>query len=236
MEFQGRNVVITGVGRPGQVGEAVAAAFVGRGARVLLVDRQAAQSSARAEALVASGRQALAFSADLSDVAAVTQLATEVRDATGGLVHALVHVAGGFSMSGPVADSDPAEWTRLFTVNATTTYLVARAFIPLLRATRGSIVCFASEAVLPGASAAGRAAYAASKGAVVALVHAIAREEREHGVRANAVAPSTIRTSDNVAVLGEQDSMVSREAVADTVCWLASDAARAVSGQVVAVR
>jgi NAD(P)-dependent dehydrogenase (short-subunit alcohol dehydrogenase family) len=236
MEFQGRNVVITGAGRSGQVGEAVATALAKRGANVLLVDRQATQSRARAEALIASGYQALAFAADLSDVGAVATLATEIGDATGGRVHALVHVAGGFSMSGPVADSDAAEWTRLFTINGTTTYLVARAFIPLLRATRGSFVCFASEAVLPGASAAGRAAYTAAKGAVVALVHAIAREEREHGIRANAVAPSTIRTGDNVAALGDSASMVSREAVADVVCWLASDAASGVTGQLIAVR
>jgi NAD(P)-dependent dehydrogenase (short-subunit alcohol dehydrogenase family) len=55
-------------------------------------------------------------------------------------------------------------------------------------------------------------------------------------VRVNAVAPSTIRTADNVAAMGEQPAMVSREAVADVVCWLASDAAGAVSGQVIAVR
>lgn len=236
MEFQDRNVVITGAGRPGQVGEAVATALAARGARVLLVDRQATHASARAEALVSNGHQASAFTADLSDLDAVARLATEIRDVTGGSVHALVHVAGSFSMSGSVADSDPGEWTRLFTINSTTTYLVARAFIPMLRATRGSFVGFASEAVLPGASAAGRAAYAASKSAVVALVHAIAREEREHGVRANAVAPSTIRTGDNIAALGDSPSMVSREAVADTVCWLASDASRAVTGQILAVR
>jgi NAD(P)-dependent dehydrogenase (short-subunit alcohol dehydrogenase family) len=139
-------------------------------------------------------------------------------------------------MSGPVADSDAAEWTRLFAMNGTTAYLVARAFVPLLRATRGSLTCFASDAVLPGASAKNRAAYVAAKSAVVALVHAVADEERTHGVRVNAVAPSTIRTADNVAAMGEKPAMVSREAVADVVCWLASDAAGAVNGQVIAVR
>jgi len=236
MSFEGHNVVITGVGRPGQVGEAVARAFAERGARVLLVDRQEAQAKARADALSAAGHQSLAFAADLANADAVARLAMEIRDASRGSVHALIHIAGGFSVTGPVAESDPAEWTRLFTINGTTTYLVARAFIPMLRVTRGAIVCFASEAALPGASAAGRAAYTAAKGAVVTLVHAIAREEREHGVRANAVAPSTIRTADNVAAMGESTTMVSREAVADAVCWLASEEARAVSGQVVAVR
>jgi len=236
MEFADRNVVLTGVGRPGQVGEAVALAFAERGARLVLVDRQAEQARARADALVARGHQASALAADLTDAATVSTLADRVRTMTNGNIHALVHIAGGFSMSGTVADSDPDEWTRLFAINATTTYLVARAFVPLLRVTRGSLVCFASEAVLPGARVGGRAAYAAAKSAVVVLVRAIAEEERATGVRANAIAPSTIRTADNLAAMGEGSPMVSREAVADAVCWLSSEAARAVSGQLIAVR
>jgi NAD(P)-dependent dehydrogenase (short-subunit alcohol dehydrogenase family) len=55
-------------------------------------------------------------------------------------------------------------------------------------------------------------------------------------VRANAVAPTSIRTADNLAALGADTPMVTRESVADVVLWLCSDAARAVSGQVVAVR
>ena len=236
MEFSGRGIVITGVGRPGQVGEAVAGAFAERGARVFLVDRQEPEARARAEALVARGLRAASLAADLTDAGAVAALAERVRDATAGRVHALVHLAGGFTASGPVAESDPAEWSRLFAINATTAYLTARAFIPLLRPLRGAAVFFASEAALPGASAAGRAAYTAAKGAVITLVHAIAEEERAHGVRANAVAPTSIRTADNLAALGADAPMVTRESVADVVLWLCSDAARAVSGQVVAVR
>lgn len=236
MGFEGRNVMLTGIGRPGQVGDAVAQAFAERGARLLLVGHGLDEARARAESLVSDGHRASAFAADLTDIGAVTSLTDAIRDQAGGQLHAVVHIAGGFSMSGPVAESDPNEWTRLIAINGTTAYLVARAFVPLLRVTRGSLTCFASEAVLPGASAKNRAAYTAAKSAVVALVHAVAEEERTSGVRANAVAPSTIRTGDNVAAMGEKPAMVSREAVADVVCWLASDAARAVSGQVVAVR
>jgi NAD(P)-dependent dehydrogenase (short-subunit alcohol dehydrogenase family) len=67
-------------------------------------------------------------------------------------------------------------------------------------------------------------------------MHAIAQEEKRHGVRANAVAPTSIRTADNVASMGADAPMVAREAVADVVLWLCSDAARAVSGQVIPVR
>jgi 3-oxoacyl-[acyl-carrier protein] reductase len=151
-------------------------------------------------------------------------------------VHALVHLAGGFAASGPVADSDPAVWMRQFTINLTTAYLTTRAFLPLLRATKGAIVLFGSEAALPGARVAGIAAYAAAKSALLTLAQAIAQEEREHGVRANALAPAAIRTAANLAAMGADTAFVTREAVAEVVLWLCSDAARAVTGQVVRVR
>jgi NAD(P)-dependent dehydrogenase (short-subunit alcohol dehydrogenase family) len=167
---------------------------------------------------------------------AVDALVARVRDATSGRVHALVHMAGGFAASGPVAESDPAVWTRQLTINLTTAYLTTRAFLPLLRTTKGAIVLFGSEAALPGARVAGIAAYAAAKSALLTLVQAIAQEEREHGVRANALAPAAIRTAANLATMGTDAAYVTREAVADVVLWLCSDAARAVTGQVVRVR
>src|SRR5690349_21435471 len=189
MELSGRNVVLTGVGREGQVGEAVARAFAERGARVYLVDRMENEARARSDALNASGLRSAALSADLSDPAAVDALAARVREATSGRVHA----------RGPVAESDPAAWTRQLTINFTTAYLTARAFLPLLRPTKGAMLFFGSEAALPGARVAGIAAYAAAKGAVLTLVQAIAQEERDSGVRANALAPAAIRTAANIA-------------------------------------
>ncbi|HET7190003.1 MAG TPA: SDR family oxidoreductase [Gemmatimonadaceae bacterium] len=236
MELAGRSIVLTGVGREGQVGEAVAIAFAERGARVFLVDHSEPNVRARAEALVTRGLRAASLAADLTDPAAATAVADRVREATSGRVHGVVHLAGGFASSGPIAESDPAVWHRQLAMNATTAYMTARAFVPLLRNVKGSLVFFASEAVLPGAKAANLAAYAASKSAVVALMQVIAQEERAHGVRANAVAPTTIRTSDNVAAMGAETPMVTREAVADVVLWLCSDASRAVSGQLVPVR
>ena len=236
MDFSGRSVVLTGVGREGQVGEAVAAAFAELGARVFLVDRQESQARARAEALTAAGKRAAGLGVDLTDEAGVAALAERVRDATGGRVHALVHMAGGFASGGPLAESDPALFARQFALNATTAYLTARAFLPLLRATKGAMVFFASEAVLPGGKTAGISAYAASKSAVVALMQSIAQDEASRGVRANAVAPTSIRTAANLAAMGPDVAYVSREDVANVVLWLCSDDARAVSGQVVPVR
>jgi 3-oxoacyl-[acyl-carrier protein] reductase len=236
MDFGGRSVVLTGVGREGQVGEAVAQSFAEHGARVFLIDRNDVQVQARADALLAKGLRAAALAGDLTDPAAVTVLADRVRDAAGGRLHALVHLAGGFAPSGPIAESDPAMWAKQFAINATTAYLTARSFVPLLRTLKGSIVFFASEAILPGGRAAELSAYAAAKSAVVALMRAVAQEERPHGVRANAVAPTTIRTADNLAAMGTDVPMVTREAVAEVVLWLCSESARAVSGQVIPVR
>lgn len=236
MDFSGRSIVLTGVGREGQVGEAVAAAFAELGARVFLVDRQETEARARADALVAAGRRAAGLGADLTDEAGVAALAERVRDATAGRVHALVHLAGGFAKSGPVAESDSALWAKQFALNATTAYLTARAFLPLLRAGKGSLVFFASEAVLPGGRTAGISAYAASKSAVVALMQSIAQDEKPTGVRANAVAPTSIRTAANLAAMGPDVAYVSREDVARVVLWLCSDDARAVTGQIIPVR
>ena len=236
MDFAGRSVVLTGVGREGQVGEAVATAFAELGARVFLVDRQESEARARADAMVSAGRRAAGLGVDLTDENAVAALAERVRDATGGRVHALVHLAGGFVSSGQVVESDAALWNRQFALNATTAYLTARAFLPLLRVAKGSLVFFASEAVLPGGRTAGISAYAASKSALVALMQSIAQEEAPRGVRANAVAPTSIRTAANVATMGPDAAYVTREDVARVVLWLCSEDARAVTGQTLPVR
>lgn len=232
--FAGARMLLTGVGREGQVGEAVARALAQRGARVVLVDRTRAAVEARAAALRADGLAADAFDCDLTDVAAVGALADRVRERAGGTLDALVHMAGGFAMTGPVGESDPEAWQRMIAVNLTTAYVVTRAFLPQLRAAgRSAIVYFASEAALPGARVAAMAAYAVAKTGVVALMRAVAQEERGNGVRANAVAPSAIRTAANIEEMGEGARYVEREAVADAVSYLCSSGASAVTGQVI---
>jgi NAD(P)-dependent dehydrogenase (short-subunit alcohol dehydrogenase family) len=142
-------------------------------------------------------------------------------------------MAGGFASSGTVADGAVDVWHRMFAINLTTAYLATRAFLPLLRAARGAVVSFASEAVLPGSRIAGMAAYAAAKGGVAMLMQAVAQEERANGVRANAVAPGSIRTAANIQSMGTDVRYVEREDVAATVVWLCGDEARAVTGQVI---
>lgn len=225
--------LLTGVGREGQVGEVVARGFAERGATVLLVDRQADQAGARARVLTEAGHRASAYACDLTSAQQVGELAAHVRGEHGDRLDALVNMAGGFASSGTVGEGDVDVWHRMFAINLTTAYLSTRAFLPSLRAGHGAIVYFASEAALPGSRIAGMAPYAAAKAGVVTLMLAVAQEERANGVRANALAPGAIRTAANLESMGSDKRYVEREDVASTVMWLCSDAARAVTGQVI---
>jgi len=233
MRYQGKTVVVTGVGREGQVGEALARAFAAEGASLVIVDRLANEVEARARALrplLAPGARLDAHGCDLTDGVAVSRVAQAV--AARGPVDAVVCAAGGFATSGPVAESDTTVLQKMVTINLTTAFVTTRHFLPLLRPTRGALLYFASAAVLPGASVAEMSAYGASKSGVLALMQAVAEEERASGVRANAVAPVSVRTGDNVRAMGDAGAYVERESVADVALFLCSAAARNVTGQV----
>ena len=230
--FDKRTIVLTGVGREGQVGEIVARAFAEEGATLVLIDRDEREISARASALRRQGFSAFGESCDLTDEAQVGALAGDISRRHGGRIDGLINMAGGFAMSGRVEDSEPAAWRRQLDINLTTAYLATRAFLPLLRAGRGAAVYFASGAALPGGSAARMSAYVAAKSGVLALMRAVAEEERDSGVRANAVAPTAIRTAANLASMGGDMRYVEREEVAAAVLFLCSEASSAITGQI----
>lgn len=237
MDFTNKLVVITGVGRAGQAGEIIARTFAQRGATLALLGRQQVESEARAADLVNAGFTATAHAADLADADAAKQAAGEIleqhRTQFDGAVHAVICVAGGFGSTGPLDESDPAAWRKQFVINLDTAYATTRAFLPALRKAKGSLVYFVSAASLPGGKTAGLAAYNAAKSGVIALLHTVAEDEVDHGVRANAVAPVAIRTAANLENLNDKTKYVERESVADVVAFLASDAARNVTGQVI---
>ena len=244
MGYENGVVVLTGIGKPGQTGEVVARALLAKGVRLAVVSRSAREAEARAAAVRAgttdgtvggaSGGDVRGFPCDLAKEAEVAALVRMVRDAFGERVDALINMAGGFAMSGPVVDSDFAAWQHQISINLTTAYLATRAFLPALRAARNSsIVYFASAAALPGARIARTSAYAVSKSGVIALMRAVAQEEARNGVRANAIAPTSIRTAANLESMGADADYVDRSDIASTVLWLCSDEASAVTGEVV---
>ncbi len=231
--FDGQVAVVTGVGRGGQVGEVVAREFGRLGAAVAVIDVNAAQAEERAAALRSEGLAVDAYGCDLTDPAATADVARRIAEPSGGRIHALANVAGGFAMSGPVAESDPAMLQRQFAINVGSAYGATRAFLPYLRTARGAVVFVAASAVLPGGHVANMSAYAVAKAGVVALMRAVAQEERENGVRANAIAPTAIRTRANLDSMGDKFPYVEREVVAAMIAFLASGAAANVSGQVI---
>jgi len=210
-------------------------ALARRGDTVLCVSRDEREVRERASEIRAAGYDAHAFACDLSDAAAVADLARHVR-AQHDRLDALVNLAGGFGMSGAIDKSDPAVLQRMLQINLLTAYLTTRAFAPLVAAARGSIVFFASEAVLEGARTAEMSAYAAAKAAVVALMRSVSDELRKAGVRCNALAPASIRTTSNERAMGPDSSYVERDEVAATVAFLCSPAASAITGQVIRLR
>jgi len=232
-ELRGRSVILTGAGRKGQAGEVVGAAFAKRGATVFLVDRDAERVKERASELARDGATAHGFACDLTDPTAVGELAGNVANLAPLGVTALVNLAGGYEEGAPVAATEPATWHNLFAINLTTAFVSTRAFLPLVRQARGAIVYFAAAAALPGVSVKNMAAYAAAKTGVITLMRAVAVEERPNGVRANALAPTAIRTDENIASMGADREYVERETVAAWVLWLCSSVAGPVTGQVI---
>lgn len=228
--------LISGVGAKGQVGEAVAATLARRGDQLVLVARLADEASDRVADLAAAGYAAHGYACDLARADAVKALSAEVRKVHGARLDNVVHLAGGFALTGPIADSDPSEVDRMMRINYLTAFNVARAFLPAVREASGSFVFFASENVLEGARTRGSAAYTAAKSAVVALVRSLADEGREFRVRANALAPTSIRTAANETAMGTDARYVEREEVANAVAYLCSREASAVTGQVIRLR
>lgn len=224
--------VITGVGRQGQLGEAVAHAFAARGARLRLIDRDAVELAARVAEQHARGVDCFGYPCDLTNASAVAEVARQVA-ADGSGVSALACLAGGFAMSGGVADSELGTWEKMFALNVTTAWATTRAFLPLLREARGAITYVASAAVLPGGRVANMSAYAGTKAALLALMQAVAQEEKETGVRANAVAPTSIRTAANLASMGTDAAYVEREVVAHWITHLCGPDASNMTGQVI---
>lgn len=108
-----------------------------------------------------------------------------------GALHGVVHCAG-IEVLGTIDEIDPQNWARCIEVNLTGAFNVARAVIPELLQTRGSLVFIASDAGITGAQ--GYAAYCAAKHGVVGLMKAMALDYGPRGVRVNAVAPSFVET------------------------------------------
>ncbi|MEM7021774.1 MAG: SDR family oxidoreductase [Pseudomonadota bacterium] len=174
--------LVTGAG--GRIGRAVAIGFAEAGAEVFVTDLHvpAFQQHARCHAAVS----------DVASEPAVAALETEIRARFGRLDY-LVNAAG-IAGGGPLAETALDDWHRVVDVNLTSCFLLARAFHPLLKQSRGTVVFLGSSNGVNGGSALSGAAYAVAKAGVHNLTRYLAKEWAADGIRVNALAPGPIDT------------------------------------------
>lgn len=186
MRFSGKVLLATGAGSG--IGAATARRFAAEGGRVAVLDRDLD----RARAVAAECPGSLALACDVADPGSV-DAAVGQAVAHFGRIDAVLNGAGHVVIGG-VEDISLADWNRIMAVHATGTFLVCKAALPHLRATgKGSIVNLASIAALVGRPR--NAAYAAAKGAILALSRQMAIDLAAQGVRVNVVAPGPVRTA-----------------------------------------
>ena len=232
--------VVTGAGRG--IGRAIALRFAGAGADVVCVSRTADNSSKVAQEVQALGRRAWAHAVDVADAAAVTA-ATEKILAEAGRVDILVNNAG-VTRDGLLMRMSEADWDAVLNTNLKGAFLFTKALSrSFLKQRAGRIINISSVIGLIGN--AGQANYAASKAALLGFTKSVAREFASRGITVNAVAPGFIET-DMTAVLNDQlradvlktiplGGFGRPDDIAEAVLFLASPAARYITGQVLTV-
>lgn len=238
----GRQVVITGAGRG--LGRAMAEDLAAVGYRVVVADIEAERAQAVAGALAEGGLDVVAEIVDVADEASVANLAGAVsaRGPLWGLVNnaGLADAVGGKYFWELTVE----EWDRIQSVNARGPWLVSRAFAPAMRAAgAGRIVHVASDAALYGSPRLSH--YIASKGSVLALTRAMARELGDDGITVNAVAPGLTEGPSAADIPAERHRLyaegraISRPQQPDdltgTVRFLLSDDAAYLTGQTIVV-
>lgn len=243
----GKCALITG--GAGGIGAATAALFLREGAHVALLDRDDKGLAKVARELGAPASRLMTVVASLEDeVETIAGVAEAIAKL--GRLDVLVNNAAARNY-GAVADVDAASWDRVLKVNVVAASVCAREALPFLRQSgRGAIVNVSSAFALIGRRGMGQ--YDASKAALVALTRAMAAEEAQHGVRANAVCPGSILTpytKGRASVRGLSEvELIERgsypclmgrwgtaEEVAAPILWLASDEASFITGAVLAV-
>jgi NAD(P)-dependent dehydrogenase (short-subunit alcohol dehydrogenase family) len=231
-DFRDKVVLVTGVGRAGQIGNAVALAFGKAGAKIVACDQNAVGVAERVREFAAQGVDARPCAGDLTepDIAA---LAVEIALKHFGRLDVVVNVAGGLTTYGPISQVTVQSLDREIAINLKTAVLVSQAAIEALSRTQGCIINFASIAYFnPQAP---MAVYSAAKAAVAGFTRSLAIELRDRKVRVNAVAPAMVRTVDNVAAVGDGEAQyVEMQEITDGVMSLASSAT-STTGQILPI-
>jgi NAD(P)-dependent dehydrogenase (short-subunit alcohol dehydrogenase family) len=242
-----RVALITGGGRG--IGKAIAEAFAGEGAKVVVTARTASELEPLVEGIKSRGGQALAITADLSDLAMPARVVEQTRQQFGP-IEILVNNAGLGSSSNPkpVVEFDDAFWEMSLRVNLTAPYLLCKLVLPeMLTRKWGRIINVASiNGKVPSLHG---AAYTASKHGLLGLTKTLALEVAREGITVNAICPGPVRTVMNdkriaydanrrgISFEEQEKGMtpmgkrLEPEDIAPLAVYLASDGAKMVTGQ-----
>ncbi|WOT35432.1 SDR family oxidoreductase [Streptomyces coeruleorubidus] len=245
----GKTVVVSGVGAG--LGRQVAAAVVRDGGRAVLGARTEANLAKAAAELDPDGSHTAYRATDIADERQCEALAGLARERFG-RIDAVVHVAALDGHFGGLEDADFEAWRSVLDVNLLGTLRMTRACLPSLKQGGGSVVFIGTQSAVAAPSQVRQAAYAASKGALTSAMYSLARELGPYRIRVNTVLPgwmwgppvqAYVRFTagregvSEAEVLGRLTGrtalpeLATDADVADATVFLASDRARAITGQ-----
>jgi 2-deoxy-D-gluconate 3-dehydrogenase len=231
IRFDGQRVLVTGAGKG--IGREIALLLAGSGAHVVALSRSSSDlATLRAEI------DCDTIVGDLADAAAASAAALQA-----GAIDLLVNNAGR-PLQKPATDVTWAEWDDVIDINLKGSFFLSTAFARECRnrGRGGAVVSLASTHGLTGI--AGRSVYGISKGGIVQMTRMLAIEWAPLGIRVNAVAPATVLTPSREKLLNDPEARArmlariplgrfpSMDEVAAAVCYLASDAAASITGQI----
>ncbi|MFK8047508.1 MAG: SDR family NAD(P)-dependent oxidoreductase [Halioglobus sp.] len=242
VDLKGRVAVVTGA--TGGIGRAIAILLAKSGADVVVTDTHARSEllGELASEISVLGNRALASLADITKRDEIDQLLGDVLNEFGS-VDLLVNVAGLY-LTGPITLFKESDWDNTMAVNVKGPFLTCQAFAKVMcEQGQGNIINIASDSAIDVAQ--GDGPYASSKSALVAFTRHIAREVGGKSVRANVIAPGWIKTEMTRAIWSDTALRLEAEAgiplgymaepddIASVVLFLASEASRYITGQLV---
>lgn len=222
-----RDKIAIVTGASSGIGRAAAELLVSRGARVMMFSRSKEKLAA-----IARNHERLSFLAgDIADAGAVERLFQETEFLLGPC-QILVNNAGTIEPV-PVTEMSPEIWDRTFAVNMRAAFMTTRRALPsMIQRRSGAIVNVSSiSGVIGPEKFPGFSAYCASKAALISFTEAVAVEVKKHGVRVNCVSPGSVDTPMWADVSGGAPADMTAAEVAETIVFLATDAARPINGQ-----
>ncbi len=226
MNLQGQIALVTGA--KGGLGSFVTGAFLAAGATVVGVSRSIKQADFDYPGFVAMPAELSSGDAAVALVSAAVERFSRID--------ALVHVMGGFAGGQSVADTDDITFENMLELNYRAAFYIARAVLPQMRKQGGGrILAVASRQASEPAAMTG--AYSASKAALVALIRAIALENKDRCISANTVLPGTMDTPGNRSGHPAPDAsqLVQPSQVAAMLVHLASDAGAQITGAAIPI-